>query len=364
MSSRRKSVSTGRGVKYMPALNHFGLDIGSHSIKAVQLTGSWQQPNFVAAGQIEAPPQALNQPPGAETEESAKALAEAVKTLHKEAHFSTDKVVVALPESQVFTRVVELPTLKQSEIKNAIAWEAEQYVPIPMNEVKLDWQILGNAPTGGKVEVLLVAAPINLIQRYLNIIKMAGFTALSLETEITAVVRSLVQRIEGAPTTMVVSIGASTTDLSIVSTGRISFTRSIATGGLALARGVASELGFEIDQATEYMKTYGLDPTSLEGKVMQSIKPIFDVIVNEIRRVLAYYVTKHPELPVKRVVVTGGTSKLPGLVVYLAEALGLEVQVGNPWEGVSLPSQVAKKLSDEAASYAVAVGLALKPMER
>jgi len=344
----------------MPALNHFGLDIGSHSIKAVQLSGTIESPVFVAAGQIETPTEALNRAASMEDDEAAESIANSIKVLHKEAHFSTDKVITALPESQIFTRVVELPSLKQKEIKNAIVWEAEQYVPVPMNEVKLDWQVLGNVPKTDKLEVLLVAAPITLIEHYLKIIRGANLTPLSLETEITSVVRSLVQRVEGAPTTMIVSIGASTTDLSIVSTGRISFTRSIGTGGHALARGVAQELGFELDQATEYMKTYGLDPTSLEGKIMQAIKPIFDVIVNEIRRVLAYYSTKHPELPVKRVVVTGGAAKLPGLVVYLAEALGLEVQIGNPWEGISLPSQVSKKLISESTSYAVAVGLALK----
>lgn len=344
----------------MPALNHFGLDIGSHSIKAVQLSGSFENPSFVSAGQIETP-KPTNQAPVGEDKETTKAIADAVKTLHKEAHFSTDKVVTALSESQIFTRVVELPAIKQSEIKEAIAWEAEQYVPVPMSEVKLDWQVLSNETNTGKVEVLLVAAPISLINKTMDIVRLANLTPVSLETETTAVVRSLVQRIQSAPTTMVVSIGASTTNLSIVSTGRISFTRSIATGGLFLARGVAQTLGFEIDQATEYMKTYGLDSTSLEGKVMQAIKPIFDVIVNEIRRVLAYYSSKHPELPVKRVVVTGGTAKLPGMVIYLAEALGIEVQVGNPWEGISLPAQISRKLAEDATSYAVSVGLALKP---
>ena len=232
-----------------------------------------------------------------------------------------------------------------------------------MKEIRLDWQILGNTPDG-KVEVLLIAAPLTLIERFLKYIRLANLTPISLETEITSVVRSLVQRVEGTPTTMVVSIGASTTDLSIVHQGKISFTRSIGTGGAALARGVAQELGFEIDQATEYMKTYGLDPSSLEGKVMQAIKPVFDVIVNEIRRVLAYYATKHTDVPVKRIVLTGGTAKLPGLVIYLAEALGLEVQIGNPWEGISLPGNVSKRLIQESTSYAVSVGLALKQITK
>jgi type IV pilus assembly protein PilM len=340
----------------MPALNHFGLDIGTHSLKAVQLSGSPEQPGFVAAGQIPTPQHAS----GLESDEATEALAGAIRTLHKETRITTNKVVIALPESQIFTRVIELPPLNQAEIRHAISWEAEQYVPIPMSEVKLDWQVLGKTAGDEKLEVLLVAAPTILIERYLNTLKAAELSVVGMETEITAVVRSLVQRSEGVPTTMVVSIGASTTDLSIVTNGRINFTRSIATGGVALARGVAQDLGFELDQAMEYMKTYGLDATSLEGKVMQAIKPIFDVIVNEIRRALAFYATKHPEAPVKRVVVTGGTAKLPGLVIYLAEALGLEVQIGNPWEGVSLSSSVSSKLAAEDTSYAVAVGLALK----
>jgi len=341
----------------MPALNHFGLDIGSHSIKAVQLSGSAEQPVFVTAGQVQTSPESSSE----DTEKAIQSLASSIKTLCKEAQISTNKVVTALPESQVFTRVIELPTLNQAEVRNAITWEAEQYVPIPLSEVRLDWQVLGKNKEGDKVEVLLVAAPNALIERTINILKAAGLSVFGLETEITAVVRSLVQRNEDAPSTMVVSIGASTTDLSIVSVGRISFTRSIPTGGLALARGVAQELGFEIDQATEYMKTYGLDSSSLEGKVMQAIKPIFDVIVNEIRRSLAYYSTKHADLPVKRIIVTGGTAKLPGIVVYLAESLGLEVQIGNPWERISLPRPIAAKLAEDSTSYAVAVGLALKP---
>ncbi|OGY23421.1 MAG: hypothetical protein A2172_04295 [Candidatus Woykebacteria bacterium RBG_13_40_15] len=340
----------------MPALDHIGLDIGTHSIKAVQLSGSFNGPVFVAAGQIQAP-QISGDP---NSNESIDKIADAIKKLRSEVRITKDKANTALPESQIFTRVVEMPLLSQKEMQNAIVWEAEQYVPVPMTEVKLDWQVLGEANPQGRVEVLLVAAPIALVNRYLAILKKADLVPMGLETEITSVARALVQRVSGAPTTMVVSIGASTTDLSIIRSGKISLTRSIATGGIALARGVAQELGFELDQATEYMKTYGLDPNSLEGKVMQAIKPIFDVIVNEIRRVLAYYLSKHPDAPVKRIIVTGGTAKLPGLVIYLAEALGLEVQVGNPWEGISLPSNFSQKLNEEATSYAVAVGLALK----
>ena len=345
----------------MPAINHFGLDIGSSTIKAVQLGGSFESPTFITAGQFPTPSQATL----SESEEDIKAVAETIKTLHKEAKITTDKVVTALPESQIFTRVVEMPQLSKQEIQSAIDYEAEQYVPIPLSEVRLTWQILSSRvgpDKKPKVDILLVAAPNNLINKYLRILKAAALTAVSLETETTAVVRALVQRIEGSPTTLIISIGASTTDLTIIENTQINFTRSIATGGSALARGVANDLGFETDQAVEYMKTYGLDSTQLEGKVMQSIKPIFDVIVNEVRRALAYYSGRYPSKPVKRVVLAGGTAKLPGVVIYLAEVLGLEVQMGNPWDGIGLPPNISKKLIDEGTSYSVAVGLALKPI--
>ena len=343
----------------MPAFNHFGLDIGSHSIKLVQLSGSSQSPSFVTAGQFQTPPQALL----SEADEDLQELANVIKNLIKEAKVTTNRVITSLPESQIFTRVVEMPQLSKQEMQSAIDYEAEQYVPLPMTEVTLTWQILStkvNAEKKTVMEVLLVAAPKNLINKYLKILKMADLSPVSVETETTAIVRSLVQRIEGSPTTLLVSLGASTTDLTVVTDGKISFTRSIATGGVALARAVANDLGFELDQAVEYMKTYGLDSSQLEGKVTASIKPVFDVIVNEIRRAIAFYQTKHPDKPAKRVVLTGGASKLPGVVIYLAEALGLEVQIGNPWDGISLPSQISKKLIDEGTSYGVAVGLALK----
>lgn len=345
----------------MPAINHFGLDIGTHSIKIVQLSGSTETPTFVTAGLFPTPPQAML----SDSDEDLQAIANTIKNLVKEARVATNRVVTALPESQIFTRVVEMPQLSKQEMESAIDYEAEQYVPLPMSEVTLTWQVLASkvgTDKKTKMEVLLVAAPKSLIEKYMKILKFAGLNPVSLETETTAVVRSLVQRIEGSPSTMIISIGASTTDLTIVSENQISFTRSIATGGLALARGVASDLGFELDQAVEYVKTYGLDSTQLEGKVMQSIKPVFDVVVNEVRRALAYYVTKHPEKPVKRVVLAGGTAKLPGMVLYLAEALGLEVQIGNPWDGIALPGNISKKLIDEGTSYSVAVGLGLKPI--
>lgn len=341
----------------MAAQNFFGLDIGSHSIKLVQLAKKQNHLVLVAAGTVLSPPNILDS-------EAAEDLANVAETLRKLKHdirVTTNNVVMALPESQVFSRVVEMPNLTEAEVASAIKWEAEQYVPIPLSEVNIDWQIL-NSPDSkdNKIEVLLVAAPTVLVNKYLQILKTADLNPISFETEIIAVARSLVSNTIGSPTSLIISLGASTTDLTAVRGGQISFTRSIATGGLALTRAVAQDLGFEMDQAEEYMKTYGLDSTQLEGKLTAAIKPVFDVVVNEIRRAIAYYIGKNPNDPIKRIVISGGAAKLPGLVVYLADELGIEVQMGNPWEGIELPEALSGKLVDAGPTYAVAVGLAMK----
>ena len=100
-----------------------------------------------------------------------------------------------------------------------------------------------------------------------------------------AVSRSLVSADPGTPPTMIVNIGAMTTDLAVVSKKSVRFTRSISTGGNAMARAISQALGFDLNQAEEYKKTYGLDQTQLEGKIMQAIKPIFDVVVDEVKKI-------------------------------------------------------------------------------
>ncbi|HET7713007.1 MAG TPA: pilus assembly protein PilM, partial [Patescibacteria group bacterium] len=234
---------------------------------------------------------------------------------------------------------------------------------LPLTEVKLDYEIISrseDASTDKKMEVLLVAAPNVLINRYLKIIDMAGLKPHALETEITASSRSLITSSQFSPTTLLLEVGATTTELSVIASKKISFTRSIATGGLAFTRAVAQDLGFEVDQAEQYKRTYGLDGSQLEGKIAASIKPIFDVVTAEVRRTLAYWAGKRPEDNIKRIIVTGGSARMPGLIPYLTDATGLEAELGNPWEGLSWSPTIGQEFREEGPTFAIAVGLAQK----
>lgn len=339
----------------------FGLDIGSHSIKVVQLRHENKRFILQAFGKANTPPNALS----SDAPLDQDALSEAVKNVVKDSKITAANVAVAFPESAIFTRVIEVPVMGDKELANALQWEAEQYIPLPLKDVKLSWQILSRPSAkdaSAKMSVFLVAAPNTLIDRYVSLLRQAKLNPVAFETETIAIKRALVDGRDTGPTTLVISIGATTTDLAIVSGGVTSFTRSIATGGLALARAIAQDLGFEMGQAEEYKKNYGLVEDQLEGKVMQAIKPVFDIITSEIERAILFYQTRHPMDPIKRVVLVGGTANLPGMVVYLATTIGLEVQIGSPWQNVEIPAALQQRVKEDETSYAVAVGLAMKEM--
>jgi type IV pilus assembly protein PilM len=161
---------------------------------------------------------------------------------------------------------------------------------------------------------------------------------------------------------LVVSIGAQTTDLAILRGGILTLTRSISAGGQALTRALAQGLEFTQMQAEEYIKTYGLQQDKLEGKIVAAVKPIMDTIIGEIRRSLAFYQEKYRDDHVQLVVLSGGSSRIPGMVTTVAQSLGMEVQLANPWVGITRDKRF-NVLTTEGPNFCVAVGLAFRTQQ-
>ncbi|OGG01838.1 hypothetical protein A2Z33_01130 [Candidatus Gottesmanbacteria bacterium RBG_16_52_11] len=336
---------------------NLGLDIGSHSIKLIELYRDGDTGTLRAAGAIATPPKSLSSTLAADH----KALADAVKQLVKQTGAKSTEVHVALPESQVFTRVIDVPQLSQHELSSAIKWEAEQYVPLPLDQVNLDFSILrdGKETGTGKMEVLLVASPKALIEKYITILDMADLNPVGAETEIIAASRALVRSAPSVRNVMIVSLGAQTTDLAILRNGVLAFTRSISAGGEALSRALAQSLDFNQLQAEEYKKTYGVDKSQLEGKIVAAIKPIMDTIISEMKRAILFYQEHNKNESAEVILLSGGTARLPGMVLYIAEATGIEVQLGNPWVGIRRDQRFAV-LDPEGPTFTVAIGLSLR----
>jgi len=332
--------------------DHVGLDIGSKSIKLIQLTPSSGN-KFRLAALAEA-----NIPTGVSEQEAELAKINTIKKLFKDSHANSKQVVIGLPESQVYTRVIEMPNLAENELAQAIHWQAEQYIPVPLADVILKHQVISK--TDEEMSVLLVAAPNLLLQNYTSIVSQAGLEAMAIETEILAVARSLASLDPSTPSTLLVHMGSEGTVLAIIAKGNLALTQSVSSGGSAITRAISSSLGLDINQAEEYKKAYGLEETQLEGKVAIAVKPLIELILTEVKRVLAFYQTQEMSDPVKRVVLSGGTALMPGLVHYFTQNLNLEAQLGNPFAQVELSGQQEKTIGENGALYTTAVGLALK----
>lgn len=334
-----------------------GLDIGISYIKVVSLAKDKDQFKLISLGSISSPKPGIL----SDSEGDFGPLVEAIKKLLSAARINEKEVIIALPESKVFTRVIDdLPYLTDSELNSAIRYAAEEFIPMPLTEVNLNWQILMRSDgkhSDSKTVVLVIASPKRVVAKYIKILSLTGLRPKALETETIAVTRSLVGSNPFSPSTLIVQLGGATTDFAIVAKGLIWLTRSISTGGMALTRALAQHFNFEMNQAEEYKKVYGLLEDQLEGKVFATLKPIVDIIVGEARRVIQSFETKYPQNPIKRVVLSGGGAKMPGFVIYLANSLGLEVQEADPWYSVSKDKALVGKLGQDAPSYSVAVGL-------
>jgi len=334
--------------------NYFGLDIGSSSIKATQssLMGT-------KAYSVEACGLVMN-PAGSvdfSNPQVTQKLSAAVKQLLSEAKIHEKRVVVSISESKVYSRILTMPMMSEAELSSAIKWEAEQFVPIPVAEVELDFSIVQeNVGEQGekKMLVYLVAAPKKYLQSMVDFLTGLGLEPIAIESEMVAVSRSLTFG-STTGTSLILHMGAMSSVLAIVDGAALTFSYVAESGGVSLTRALSQSLSLPLPQAEEYKRTYGLDGKQLEGKVRSGLLIILEGIVNEVRKAMEYHLTTH-KTRVTRIVLSGGGAYLPEFGSYLSQIFGgIEVVVGDPFatakpgRGVTLPR--------ERAAYSVSVGL-------
>lgn len=330
---------------------YFGLDIGSGGIRVVQLKSSGK-PVLMTYGHVAVPPKVAQSDAPADI---AK-VAAIVRQLIKDARISTKNVIAGVPSSKVFATVITTPRLSHDDLAKAIKLQADQYIPINIKDVKLDFVVLGPGKTNEEQEVLIVAAPNTVTEKYLSICEQAGLDLIALEPNAIALSRAAVQANDLA--VLVLDIGSIATDISIVHANMPKLLRSINVGGTTFIRAVAQNLGLDDAQADQFTKKFGLTQTKLEGQVLKAIKPSMDQLTAEISRSINFFVNQYPQVKLEKLVLCGGTTSLPELPTYLSTATGLPVEIGNAWAKVQYPSQLQNQLMGIATEFGVATGLA------
>ncbi len=339
----------------------FGLDIGITTMRVCWIDSDKKNKKYLSALSTATPPKGMT----SESPFDHQEMAAAINKLVIDAKIATNNVSISLPENRVYTKVIDMPNLSEKELSSAIYWEAEQYIPAPLDTMTLDWSILRKPKTGdaaSKMQVLLVAAPVQIIKRYQTIVELAGLSIAGVETEILSVIRSVVAD-EHFPTTLIMNIGALSSSLSIVQNGSIVFTYIIPLGGIALTRAISSDFGFALPQAEEYKKIYGLMDRDFGGKISSSIQPVLASMAAEVKKAINFYNDKYKnESPIVQLLLTGGSASLPGIGSYFVQNMGVETVIANPWKMLNIQDVPADMVS-RGTEFAVSIGLALKEYE-
>lgn len=337
-----------------------GLDICSSKIKAVSLSRQNNGYSLNSFSIMPAPPKGMSSEAPMDQQEMASAIKKTVDNLK----VNSKNVNIALSDTQVYTKVIDMPVLSDKELSLAIYWEAERHIPVALSTLTLVWNVLKRPANGSadeKMQVLMVGAPTNLISKYQKVIQMANLTLNSIETETLAIVRDLVT--PNLPPTILVSIGAVNTSLAIIKNGILALTYSIPTGGNAINRSIGEDLGITASQSEEYKEKYGYSKEGDAGqKVRKAIEPILTSILLEIRKAIAFYFQKYKDDSViSQILLSGNTAHLPGISTFFVENLGIETIVANPWKILGdkpLPVQISNETSD----FTVALGLAMRDL--
>jgi type IV pilus assembly protein PilM len=342
-----------------------GLDIGTSGVRAAELTLGRAGTTLERFGQVGLPTGAVRDGEVIEPEVVAGAL----RQLWAQAGFRTKKVVVGVANQRVVVRQVELPWLPAAELRASLAFQVQDFIPMPVDQAILDFHPLEEfeSDSGGRMlRVLLVAASRDMIGSALQAVELAGLRPTTVDLTSFAVLRSLggdAPEFGRQEAEALIDIGASVTNI-IIHQGRVPrFVRILLMGGADITEALSDRLGVSAEQAEAYKQLAGLGPidTAIGDPAGQAIQTTGGAFVEEVRGSLDYYMAQPGAARIGRVVLSGGGSRLTGLAERLSVATRLPVEAARPMSSLVLgrTGLTAEQLGHIEASIAVPVGLAL-----
>jgi type IV pilus assembly protein PilM len=339
-----------------------GLDIGSSSIKAVELAPRGKSFELVHLGVTQLPPEAIVQ--GAFL--NSGAIVDAIKEVLASARIKATQAAVAVSGHSVIVKKIALPAMTREELEESIRWEAEQYIPFDVNEVNLDFQILNSSSTEGQMDVLLVAAKKDLIDDYVHVLNEAGIQPAVIDVAAFAVENAFEANYEFGidETVALINIGAQTANINILSGGMPAFTRDISTGGNQYTEEIQRALSIGFDEA-ERIKLGGTSAEDSQEvvpqEVEQAMRTVNETVIGEITRSLDFFSATSADSRVSRIVLAGGGSKAPGLDKMFHDKTNVTVERMNPLMRMLPNSKFDPEFLDEVGPLlGVGVGLALR----
>jgi type IV pilus assembly protein PilM len=345
-----------------------GIDIGSDTIKVVELAGSYRTGfRLVRMGTAPAPPVAIRDGVPVAPEE----LGSHIRALLDKTGIRLDRVVMAVGGQAVTVREIRVPPMTRQELTAAVRYEAERYLPYNIKEVYMDYQVLGETTEENRrmLDVIVVAARQDVVNQIMATAEAARVQLRILDVESFALLRSAVPAAANGQTIAVVDLGAEASDILITEGPRLRFTRNIPIGGQVLLNAIHEAMDVDLATARSLLEEKGevleegvttADHTT--ERLHDIIAPHIGDLVTEIRRSLDYYQTRSRAAVVDQVLLAGGLARLKNLDRTIAAELGIPASVAVPFVNIKVNPQAfpPEYLQTTGATMAVAVGLAMR----
>jgi type IV pilus assembly protein PilM len=339
------------------AKKFLGIDIGSLSVKVVELSKSGDKIRLENYGFSTTKSFLKKSFPQGTFLFSPEEISQILKSILKEARIKTTLANFALPDLSSFFTTIELPPMTKEEIPKAVSFEARKYIPLPLDEVVLDWSIIEKKAIREdgeeKMKILLVAIPKEIIQKYQKIAQLSGLKVQSLETEAFALKRALVKEKEKGVICLV-DIGIQSTSFSLIEDGILKGSHSFELSSGQLTQLLVQSFNLSWEEAEILKKKRGLKSRDLA----EILIPPIDLILEEIERIVKNYLRPGGQEP-KVYILAGGTALLPGLKEHFELRLKKEIKIADPFEEISYPAPLEPILKQMGPSFAVAIGSAL-----
>ncbi len=352
-----------------------GIDIGSSWIKAVEIEPTPHGWTLVNAAVAPTPKEAIKD--GCII--NIVDVSQEIRNMLRDAGIKPTGAVCAISGSQVIVRQVQFPKMAEALLRKSIKYEAGKFISSSMEDSIVEFEILGDAEDSSQMNVMLVAAPKDMIDSRVAVLESAGLEPLVIDIESFAVIRALVEfnaTDEYLNSTIaLIDVGASHTDVDIVSNGEFALTRNIPIAGDSFTNSIRSLLGGSFEDAeqakldmTAQLPIDRLNAADTDNKCWRVVQPLLDELIREIRRSIHFYQSQFPEgsldAQVSKIVLTGGTARMPGLSSYISGRLDIPAQVASVFDQTAIKTgSVAQQFIDEHGPVlAVSTGLALKEL--
>lgn len=335
----------------------FGLSIGLNDIRVMQISHAETSPKVQAYGSCVFDPAAIKDGIIVDLKTVASAAGEMLKN-NIVGKISTRRVAIAIPAAKTFGRAVKLPLLSDKELADAVKLEAEQYIPIPIDNLYLDHTIISKTPT--EIELFAVAAPKNIIDSYVALCQLLELDVVAIETSIDSAARLFNKIDPKHGPTVLIDFGTSSVDITILD-DVILATGTVSGGGENFTDRISKSLGVTPQEAHTIKSTYGLSYSEKQNEIEQALDPLLDQLFKEIKRMIRYYEERYSaRKKISQIVTMGGGANMPGLTEYMINALRLPVSTTQPWQTVQFDDIQAPE-AVQSMNYINVAGVALMP---